>query len=150
MNHATSIYHHDYQLWLSNQITLLQQGAFSDLDVKHLIEEMEDMGISNRRALSSHLIILIAHLLKWQFQPEHRSSSWRGSIVEQRVQLEDVLEAAPSLKNLIPEVMHHIYPKALKIAVTETGMKQDKFPNEMPYTVEQLLNENYWPSNGVD
>jgi hypothetical protein len=67
--------------------------------------------------------------------------------VEQRVQLENLLETSPSLKNLIPETVDHIYPKALKIAVKETGIKHDKFPNNSPYTIEQILDDDYWPFN---
>ena len=102
-----SLYHEDYQQWLDKQIDLIKAGRVHDIDTVHLIEEMEEMGISNRRALISHLIILLAHLLKWQFQPEHRSSGWRGSIIEQRIQIEDLLETSPNLKRLMPESVDH-------------------------------------------
>lgn len=95
---------HDYQAWIQSQINVLRERRFADLDIEHLIEEMEEMGVSDRRALTSHLIVLLAHLLKWQFQPEQRSSSWRGYIVEQRVQIEALTESAPSLANMIPEL----------------------------------------------
>jgi len=138
-------YHQDYSLWLQSQVKLLRTGRFHELDVEHLIEEMVDMGASSRRALASHLIILLAHLLKWQFQPEHRCSSWSGSIVEQRVQIEDLLDASPSLGSLIPELMAHTYPKALKIASKETGIPYSGFPSASPYTLDQILDEDYFP-----
>jgi hypothetical protein len=140
-----NVYRQDYQRWLDGQIALLRAGRLDELDVEHLIEEMEEMGIGNRRALSSHLIILIAHLLKWQFQPEHRCSSWRGSIIEQRVQIEDLLETAPSLKRTIPELVGRVYPKALKIAIQETGIAASRFPRESPFGPEQLLDGEYYP-----
>lgn len=140
-----SDYHGDYQQWLAEQVSLLRAGRYAELDVAHLLEELEDMGASNRRALSSHLIILLAHLLKWQYQPVHRCSSWRGSIVEQRVQIEDLLELAPSLTSTISELSERAYPKALKIATRETGLERGMFPTSLPYSAQQLLDDDFWP-----
>jgi len=140
-----SLYHQDYQQWLDHQIHLIRSGRVQELDVDHLIEEMEEMGVGNRRALASHLIILLAHLLKWRFQPEHRSSGWRGTIIEQRVQIEDLLETSPSLRRLIPEALERAYPKALRIAAKETGIAQDRFTETPPFSIEQILNEDYYP-----
>lgn len=137
----------DYQAWIQSQINVLRAKRFDELDVEHLIEEMEEMGGSDRRALTSHLIVLLAHLLKWRFQPEHRRSSWRGSIVEQRVQIEALTESAPSLARMVPELAVHAYPKALKIATKETGIGLDRLPSIPPFSVEQLLDEDYFPEN---
>ncbi len=135
----------NFYLWTQQQAVLLRTGDIAALDIDNIIEEIEDMGISNRRALSSHFIILLAHLLKWEFQPEHRCSSWRGSIVEQRVQIEDLLEHEPSLKTNIAEIIDRIYPKALKIASKETGIAINKFPKTSPYQREQIMDDDFWP-----
>lgn len=76
------------------------------IDVELLIDELESMAKRDRHELVSHLIILIAHLLKWQFQLKQlaeqtfQGSSWRASIIEQRMYIERQLELSPSLKTV--------------------------------------------------
>jgi hypothetical protein len=52
----------------------LREGHLHELDIVNLLEEIEDMGRSARKAIKSNLIVLLSHLLKFQFQPEQRSS----------------------------------------------------------------------------
>jgi hypothetical protein len=80
------------------------------------------------------LIILLAYLLKWEYQSPHRSSNWRGSIVEQRVQISRELRLSPSLKPLLPQAMDEAYPDALRIATKETGLAPAVFPPACPYS----------------
>ncbi|MDY6993264.1 MAG: DUF29 domain-containing protein, partial [Pseudomonadota bacterium] len=90
-------YDTDFYAWALHNAQLLREGKFSELDVEHLIEELEDMG-NNKQELASRFIILIAHLLKWAYQPSRRSSSWERSIDEQRSQIDLLLQDKPSLK----------------------------------------------------
>ena len=115
------------------------------MDVDHLVEELEEMGKSNIRELRSLLVVLIAHLLKWQFQPDMRSRSWRGSITEQRVRLKRLLNDAPSLGAKIPDSIPDAYADALIIAVEETGLAESLFPEVCAYSIAQLLDRNYYP-----
>ena len=80
------------------------------------------------------------HLLKWQYQPEKRSESWRSTITEQRICIETLLEDSPSLQPLITEVFADCYQKARLKASDETGIKLNLFPNESPFTLEEVLN----------
>ncbi len=139
------IYETDYAAWIEGQVALLRQGKFHDLDTAHLVEELEAMGRRERNELVSRLIILIAHLLKWRYQPEHRTSSWRGSIVEQRVQLLREFRLSPSLKPFFAEAVQLAYPDALRIATKETGLQAVVFPAECPFHEPELLDEDYWP-----
>ena len=66
----TNLYDKDYYLWLEETIQLLQEGRLTDLDIFNLIEEIKDMGRSEKNALESNLIVLLMHLLKWKYQPE--------------------------------------------------------------------------------
>jgi hypothetical protein len=148
MNNA-ELYEHDFNAWIDQQINLLKVGKINEVDVEHLIEELEDMGKSNLRELESRFIILIAHLLKWQFQSDRQSSSWRGSIREQRAQLLHLLKKTPSLKRETDHAIANAYPDALEIAVDETGLAESHFPEKCPYSVEQLLDKLFYPENEI-
>src|SRR5207244_7760444 len=82
------LYEADETAWLEAMADLIQQGRWSDLDYPHLGEFLSDMARRDRREVESRLATLLAHVLKWLHQPEHRSRSWRGTIVEQRQELE--------------------------------------------------------------
>ncbi len=149
--HATSdLYHQDYCAWIAGQAALLRQGRVQDIDPELLAEELEAMGRRERNELVSRLIVLIAHLLKWQYQPEHSPSSWRGSIIEQRVQVGRELRLSPSLKPFLTEAIDEAYPDALRIASQETGLGADAFPAACPYQEGQLSDEHYWPDSPPD
>jgi hypothetical protein len=139
-------YEQDFYSWIYKNIEILKQRKFNELDVDILIDELESMAKRDRRELISRLMVLIAHLLKWQFQPTHRSSSWSGSIVEQRIKILDQLEESPSLKNTLEQGIEKAYSGALKIAVKETVLPIKTFPNNCSYSIEQLLDENFYPN----
>ena len=141
------LYEKDYSAWIEGQMALLRHGKVQDLDTLHLLEELEAMGRRERNDLVSRLIILIAHLLKWRYQPEHRTSSWRGSIVEQRVQVIRELRLSPSLNPFFPQAIEQAYPDALRIATQETGIKETMFPGKCPFNERELLDEGYWPQD---
>ena len=82
---SNALYEKDFYAWIQYHIELLKQGKLEQLDVEILIDELESMGKRDKRELVSHFIILIAHLLKWQFQPHQRSNSWQNSIDEPRI-----------------------------------------------------------------
>jgi len=140
-------YERDFQGWINQHIALLKMGKFNEIDVEHLIEELEDMGKSNIRELENRLVILIAHLLKWQFQTAQQSGSWRGSIIEQRVQILRLLRKIPSLKRELPNAVSDAHPDALNLAIKETKLSASTFPKECPYSIEQLLDEDFYPDS---
>lgn len=141
----TELYHKDFYAWINSQIDLLRQNRVQELDRDLLVEELEDMGKRHQNELVSRLIVLIAYLLKWQYQPEHRSSSWRGSIIEQRVQIRRGIRSSPSLKPFLIEAIRESYPDALHIACKETGLDKSAFPEQCPYQEQELLDEDFWP-----
>lgn len=146
--HATAdLYHRDFHAWIAGQAALLRQGRVQDIGPQLLAEELEAIGRRERNELVSRLIILIAHLLKWQYQPEHRTSSWRGSIVEQRVQVGRELRLSPSLKAFLAEAIDDAYPDARHIAVTQTGIAESRFPTCCPYPAAAILDEGSWPDS---
>lgn len=96
-SHSQSLYELDYLQWIETTVEKLQRQDYTDVDWENLIEEIADMGRSERRSLKSSLIVILVHLLKWQFQPERRSGSWEGSIIEHRRRVRDALQDSPSL-----------------------------------------------------
>ncbi|OKH33030.1 hypothetical protein NIES2119_24335 [[Phormidium ambiguum] IAM M-71] len=139
-----SLYEQDFYLWIETTAQQLKEGKFDEVDLTNLIEEIESMGRSEKRELKSRLIVLLMHLLKWQYQPEKRSESWRSTISEQRICIEGLLEDSPSLKPLISEVFDDCYQKARLKAADETGIKLNFFPKESPFTLEETLQVSFF------
>jgi hypothetical protein len=147
MSFQKELYQQDFLMWTQQQAHLLSQQRWNELDLENLIDELECMAKRDQREMLNRLVILIAHLLKWEFQPEHQSGSWRGSIQEQRLQLCGLLEDSPSLRNLLMERVQKAYPQAIKLANKEMELPQSTFPDECPYSIEQLLDEDFLPGD---
>lgn len=141
---TVATYETDFYLWTQQQADLLRQGALTALDVENLIEEIEDMGASNRRSLGSFLELIIMHLLKWQYQPERRGTSWKSSIRKGRHAIERLLEESPSLKPRLSIMVTAEYRRARSEAADETGLPSTTFPDVCPFTVEQITGD-WWP-----
>lgn len=139
------LYETDYDTWLATQIQSLQQGKLEALDLPHLIEELEGLNKSNERELDSYLVVLLTHLLKWQYQPQLRSGSWSGSIKNSRNRMAKLFKQQRSLHKRLPEFLSAAYQDAKEWAAEETRIKADLFPVECPYTVEQLTDKNWLP-----
>jgi hypothetical protein len=87
---SQSLYEQDYVLWAEKTAEQLRQKAFADLDLENLIEELEDMGRSERRAVENLLTRLLEHLLKlayWRSERERNARHWMVEIASFRVQL---------------------------------------------------------------
>jgi hypothetical protein len=136
-----SLYEQDFYLWTIEQANLLRAGALSQLDIENLIEEVESMGRSEKRELRSRLIILIMHLLKWDYQPEFQCRSWEATIMTQRREIELVLDDNPSLRQGLSDVIFQAYPLSKFKASHETGIKESAFPGTCPYTIKQIMGE---------
>ena len=138
LEHMT-LYDEDFVAWAEEQAALLRNGRLAALDLANLAEEIAEMGRSERRELDSRLEILIAHLLKQQFQPEAATRSWVATINEQRRALRRLLEASPSLRKSVGARVQAIYPDARARAIDETGLAEERFPTPPPYTADEVL-----------
>lgn len=147
----TTLYEADTYGWAMQQAEALRAAARLQLntplalDWENLAEEIEDLAKSRARELSSRYYQLLAHLLKWEFQPEKRSSSWRGTVTGQRSEIEDVVEESPSLKPQQEDRFRRAYRKARRLASDETGLPLETFPEDCPYTLEQAIDPEFWP-----
>jgi len=143
---ATSSLHDlDFYAWTQQQVDLLKSGNLVDVDVKHLIEEIESMGASERRELINRLAVLLAQLLKWHYQPSFRGRSWQLTIKEQRRQLQRLLKDNPSLHARLEEFISDAYEDSVLLAAKETGLEESAFPSQCPYAQDDLLNPEFYP-----
>jgi hypothetical protein len=145
LDRQDALYDQDLLAWAERQAADLRAGQLDRLDVEHLSDELEAMAGKLRRELKSRLRILLAHLLKWQFQPRRRSRSWAATIAEQRDEIEDLLEESPSLRRELEAITRAAYPQALRRAAIETGLPHQSFPADLPYEVSRILGDEGQP-----
>lgn len=138
-------YETDIVAWAQEQVRLLRAGHFNALDIGHIAEEIEDVGKSEQRELESRMAVLLAHLLKWQFQPEHRGNSWRRTIKEQRKAIAKRLERTPSLKSELQDTDWWEVVWGDAVSVVLSGVELDDLPEACPWTAADVLNADYWP-----
>ena len=145
MSAKTTLYDRDFFAWSLEQVKLLRAGKLAEADIKHIAEEIETMGRTEKRELISRLSVLLLHLLKWRYQPEKRSPSWEASIRVQRNRLADHLDDNPSLRPLLPQALASAYRDAALEAVAETELAGSTFPDGCPWAVEQVMDRGFWP-----
>jgi hypothetical protein len=142
---SSELYETDFYKWTIEQAKFLREEKWNCLDVPNLLEEIESLGKQQRQELRNRLGILLGHLLKWDFQPDRRSKSSIATIREQRHQILRLLKESPSLKSYLPEALVDAYETGLNLAVSETSLDYDAFPQECPYSLEQILNPEFPP-----
>jgi hypothetical protein len=140
-------YEADIVAWANQQARLIRQKQFDLLDLEHIAEEIEDVGKSEQRELASRMSVLLAHLLKWEYQPERRGSSWRETIETQRERLERRLRKTPSLKAALkdPDWMADAWDDAVDLAIHQTGLARKVFPRFCPWPVERVMAQDFFP-----
>ena len=113
------------------------------VDYDNLIEEIEDMGKRERQSLRSNLVVLLLHLLKWQYQPTQRTGRWAGSIVEYRRRIREALKDSPSLAPYLADVFVEAYQDARQQAAAETMLLNETFPQTYEFELAQVMDENF-------
>lgn len=138
-------YEEDVIAWANEQAALLRAGRFGQLDIEHLAEEIEDVGKSEQRELASRMAVLLAHLLKWQYQPERRGASWQMTVRVQRRALAAHLASVPSLVRMLDDAnwWTRLWGDALNQAIHETGLAC--FPEQCPWGIEAILDQDWLP-----
>lgn len=135
----------DFYAWTQETARLLKEGKLREVDVMNVAEEIEDMGKSEKRGVVSQLSRLMTHLLQWQYQPTLRGNSWKNTIKASRIEIMDFFKDSPSLKNEVKSKFEVAYAKAILIAANETGIDEALFPQACPFSLEECLNDNFWP-----
>jgi len=134
----TTLYEVDETAWLEATAALIRQGRFAEVERETLAEYLTDMAKRDRREMFSRLVMLLSHLLKWEYQPKGRSRSWRGTFVEQQRELRLLLESG-TLRNHAAAVFTDAYADARKQAAAETGLARDAFPQECGWDLDGAL-----------
>lgn len=149
------LYEEDFQVWIDTTIQNLKKREFESLDIENLIEELTNLGKSEKNTLKSNLMILLAHLLKLKVQfdaPDTMKMSWYNSVIEHRQRVLNNLQDTPSLKNFLPEAIEQAYPQSRKLAIKEGKLAafgvrvpdESEYPHTCPFSREQILNEDFY------
>jgi len=154
MRTNAALYDQDLYAWTQEQAARLREGAVHELDLEHLIEEIEDVGYSQRDALASHLLVLLTHLLKRALAARERPGDlaragrgWRTTCRTQRRLLDKRLRRNPSLRPTVPEECAEAYAIARDEAATALGVAEAVVPLACPWTSDQVLDINFWPED---
>jgi Domain of unknown function DUF29 len=139
MTYTTTLYDTDFYTWTAQTVHLLKERRFSELDLENLIEEIEDLGRSEYRALGSRLEVVLMHLLKVRYQPEMHTKSWDLTLQEQRLRIQRLLRDNPGLKPKLPQAWEDAWEPALIQAQRETGLEATAFPQENPFTLDEAI-----------
>lgn len=144
----TSLYGADYQLWLDQTVAQLKAHNFNNLDLENLIEELESLGRSDKRAISSYLMRLCEHFLKLRYWESEREACFRGwdlEITNFRLQIQAILEDSPSLKNYLSDNFASAYGNARKLFLKASKLDSREIPEEPDFNLEQALDEDWLP-----
>ncbi len=145
MSLKPSVYETDFYAWTQEQVKLLSEGHWHQVDLKNIIEEIESLGKQERQQLRHCLGVLLGHLLKWQLQRTHRSKSWLATIREQRRRLTILLEENPSVRPYLSEANAISYALGTDLVVQETPLDYNDLPEVCPYTLEQVISDEFLP-----
>jgi hypothetical protein len=139
------LYDEDYLLWIDRTAQQIRQRNIDNLDWEHLLEEIEDLGKSQRNAVESYLRQLLKHLLLYQYwiqQRDYCGQGWRDEIDNFRNELE-ILLRSKTLYNYAVSIFEATYQKARRSAFNKTQL--DIFPSQCPYSLERVLDPEYLP-----
>ena len=145
-NQLQKLYEIDDYLWLEETIKLLKTKDLDNLDLDNLIEELESLGrndLNKVRSLLRQIIIHILLLEYWQEEYDRNYRHWQGEIIAFRDDLNNSL--TNTLKNKLVQELAHIYNVAVKVVVQKTGLASNLFPDNCPYSLEQLFDDNWYP-----
>lgn len=142
---TSNLYETDFYGWTQKQARLLRARNWELLDISNLVEEIESLGKQQRSELVNRLGILLGHLIKWQYQIEYRSKSWFATIREQREQIIELIDDNPSLKPYLLEAVTRGYRSGRNFVVGETPLNYEDLPAVCPYTIEQILDFEFFP-----
>ena len=134
-----SAYENDYYSWALDQARLIREGRVGEADLVNIAEELVDLGRSEYKELRSALARIIQHLLKWDFQTDRRSPSWKNSIQVHRVHARQTLQENPGLRHKLEEIVAGAYELGVAFAVEDTGLAHRAFPSSCPYTFDAIM-----------
>jgi len=145
---APTRYEDDAAAWAREQAAILRAGDFGSVDWANVIEEIESVGISERRSLQSALALIMEHMIKLDHgKARDPERGWRVTIATQQAEAERVLEENPSLRRELPDLIIKEYQRARRVALKgfeayepeRLGDYRKNIPEECPYTVADVM-----------
>ncbi len=142
------LYDDDFYAWSRQQADLLRAGSFPELDLEHLIEEVDDLGGALKRSVRSRIGTIIEHLLQLGHSPaQDPRGGWYDTIITQRRDLAD--ELTPSIRREIELELARLYDRARTDTATSLRLHgeanaADALPADCPYSLEQISGD-WWP-----
>jgi hypothetical protein len=146
-----SKYEVDFLEWSRETAELIRDGKLAEVDTEHVAEEIEDLGNNWRHSLRSRLRQLLMHLLKIRYQghAQQHLRSGRISVSNQRLEIDDLLDGAPSLRREMESMLSSCFDRAREMAEIETGLPIATFPVQCPWSLEQIMDRKYWPDQSI-
>lgn len=138
-------YDDDTRLWAFEQANLLRRGRFAGADIRNIVEELEATGKCERFKLEASYRLILSHLLKWEYQPQMRSRSWRVTSARERIHARRREVGSPSLAPLAEAIVRDVYPDAVAEAMADTELPRSAFPAECPYSLAEVRNDDFHP-----
>lgn len=132
------LYALDETAWLDAMAAVVRRRDAAGLDWDNLGEYLTDMAQRDRREVKSRLVVLLAHLLKWEYQPGRRAAGWRATVIEQRQRLADVAGRGV-LRSHAEAVLGEAYAEAIELAAAETRLPPETFPETCAFDLDGLL-----------
>ena len=145
----STLYDTDITGWATRQAALLRRRAAgelvndAELDWTNIAEEIEDVARREKDRLYGALATACEHLLKWQYQPDMRSGSWRSAVAGARDRIAKLIEDSPTLRDYPAQVLARGYVAGWRRAQAETGI--ETLPKTCPWTIEQVLDDAFRP-----
>lgn len=146
---AADLHDRDFYTWCRQQAALVRARRLGSIDWDNIAEELDSLGSELEHALESSYALLLMHLLEWRYQPQRRSRSWRSTIVRERNNVRRRLKRDPGLKGKMQELFSDAYDDARKQAAAETGLPLATFPVDCPFTMEEVMDEDWWPERAA-
>jgi len=150
----SSLYDTDFTEWAEQTAKLLREGRFADIDMPALIEEMEGLARSDRKAIYSQLKRLLFHLLKLAYFSERHyqraGAGWKRTVISARHEIEESIRDSPSLASYPATRLAEAYDKVRREAGVLPNFPDDVLPGSCPWSMEQILDTAFFPSRQND
>lgn len=142
---TAGLYKVDVVRWAEQQARSLREGSLGDLDRANLVGEIEGIGAAQREMLRDSMVALLTRFVMWKYQPGARLPSWTTDIAEERRRIAQLLRRAPSLAADLDEIFRDSYGVGRSRAAAETGIDPLLFPETAPFTLAQVVDEEFLP-----
>jgi hypothetical protein len=147
-SNLADLYETDYLAWYEKTLEIIKSRRLDELDLATLSEVLENLVRDTKRSGARFLEQIIRHLLMiqyWEAERFYNYRHWVGEIINFRNELE--IDITTNLRKYLNTNLDKIYKRAVKYVVGKTGLQKSIFPEQCPYTLEQLIASDWLPEN---